>query len=242
MTVFSIGTFQAPFYTICLEVALLISVVWLVLHRKKDRNAKMLTEEQKADLLAKWNPEPLITDVTIPTPKVVTGRAGKRINVDGHDCLNLATHNYLGLVEDKEMEESAIKCLKKYGVGKIIWAISTHTPDSVILKKSLNQISGSCGPRGFYGTSDVHLELEARLAKFMQMESAVLYSYGFSTIASAIPAYAKRGDIVFADECVHFSIQKGLDASRSKVVYFKHNDTDDLNRLLAEQRETDLKV
>lgn len=45
---------------------------------------------------------------------------------------------------------------------------------------------------------DVHLELEERLAKFMQMEASVVYSYGFSTSASAIAAYCKRGDLVFA--------------------------------------------
>lgn len=107
-----------------------------------------------------------------------------------------------------------------------------------IVKKNI----GSCGPRGFYGTSDVHLELEVRLAKFMEVEAAVLYSYGFSTIASAIPAYCKRGDLVFVDEGVHFAIQKGLDASRSKIVYFKHNDMDDLDRLLADQQRADIKV
>lgn len=45
---------------------------------------------------------------------------------------------------------------------------------------------------------DVHLDLESRLAKFMELEEALIYAYGFSTIASAIPAYAKRGDIIFA--------------------------------------------
>lgn len=45
--------------------------------------------------------------------------------------------------------------------------------------------------------ADVHLELEGRLAKFMNTEEAIIYSYGFATVASAIPAYAKRGDIVF---------------------------------------------
>lgn len=106
-------------YTICLEVSLLLSVVWLVFHRKKDRIE--LTPQQKAELLEKWKPEPLIDDTAskIPLPKVVSGRAGKRLTVDGYDCLNLATHNYLGLVEDKEIEESAIKCLRKYGVGKL---------------------------------------------------------------------------------------------------------------------------
>jgi serine palmitoyltransferase len=44
---------------------------------------------------------------------------------------------------------------------------------------------------------DVHLDLEERLAKFMKTEEAIIYSYGFSTIASAIPAYSKRGDIIF---------------------------------------------
>lgn len=46
-------------------------------------------------------------------------------------------------------------------------------------------------------TVDVHLDLEDRLAKFMHTEEAIIYSYGFATIASAIPAYSKRGDIVF---------------------------------------------
>lgn len=45
--------------------------------------------------------------------------------------------------------------------------------------------------------TDVHLELEERLAKFMRTEEAIIYSYGFATIASAIPAYSKRGDIIF---------------------------------------------
>lgn len=84
----------------------------------------------------------------------------------------MGTNNFLGLLEEDEIREKAIKCLRKYGVG-------------------------SCGPRGFYGTLDVHLELEERLAKFMDMEEAVVYSYAFSTIASAIPAYSKRGDIIF---------------------------------------------
>ena len=45
----------------------------------------------------------------------------------------------------------------------------------------------------------MHLDLEDRLAKFMKTEEAIIYSYGFATIASAIPAYSKRGDIVFVN-------------------------------------------
>jgi len=128
----------------------------------------------------------------------------------------MATHNYLGLVEHPSLEEKAIQSLRKYGVG-------------------------SCGPRAFYGTVDIHLELEERLAKFLRVEEAVLYSYGFSAVASAIPAYAKNTDVIFADSGVHFAIQKGLQASRSRIVFFKHNDVDDLRRVLEEQAALDKK-
>lgn len=43
----------------------------------------------------------------------------------------------------------------------------------------------------------MHLELENRLAKFTLREEAILYSYGFAAIASAIPAYSKKSDIIF---------------------------------------------
>ena len=51
---------------------------------------------------------------------------------------------------------------------------------------------------------DIHLELEARLAKFMGVEEAVLYSYGFSAISSAIPAYSKVGDVIFVSVLIPF--------------------------------------
>lgn len=85
------------------------------------------------------------------------------------------------------------------------------------------------------------MKLEERLAQFMKVEEAVLYSYGFSTVASAIPAYAKSSDVIFADEGCHFAIQKGLTASRSKIRFFKHNDVEDLHRLLKEQESQDIK-
>ncbi|KAI5386128.1 serine palmitoyltransferase component, variant 5 [Lathyrus oleraceus] len=49
---------------------------------------------------------------------------------------------------------------------------------------------------------------------------------------SAIPAFSKKGDIIVADEGVHWGIQNGLYLSRSTVVYFKHNDMDSLSKTL----------
>ncbi|XP_057578109.1 serine palmitoyltransferase 1 isoform X3 [Hippopotamus amphibius kiboko] len=75
----------------------------------------------------------------------------------------------------------------------------------------------------------------------MKTEEAIIYSYGFATIASAIPAYSKRGDLVFVDKAACFAIQKGLQASRSDIKLFNHNDMDDLERLLKEQEIEDQK-
>ncbi|XP_059608632.1 serine palmitoyltransferase 1 [Phlebotomus argentipes] len=211
---------KASFFALSLQAALVILVIWLILHKNKsNEKSRNLSAEQKAALIANWTPEPLVGDTPLDhpalSPRLVTGRVGKRITVDGRDCLNLGTHNYLGLLEDEDIQEDAIRSLKKYGVG-------------------------SCGPRGFYGTVDVHLDLEEKLAQFMDMEEAVVYSYGFSTIASAIPAYAKRTDICFVDEAANFAIQKGLDASRCTVVYFRHNDMKDLEEKLLEQSAKDV--
>lgn len=87
--------------------------------------------------------------------------------------LNVGATSFLCLDKEPIIMDKAIESLHKYGVG-------------------------SCGPRGFYGTIDVHLELEERLAKFLQVEETCVYSYGFSTIASAIPSYSKKNDIIFA--------------------------------------------
>ena len=92
----------------------------------------------------------------------------------------------------------------------------TYRMDSTCRKYGV----GSCGPRAFYGTTDIHLALEERLARFLGMEQAVSYSYAFSTIASAIPAYAKKGDIIYADRSINYALQVTFDYSLCKNLDF----------------------
>lgn len=173
-------------------------------------------------MIKDWQPEPLVPADTYPTDRpseddpVVSGIAGPHVTVNGIQCLNLATYNFLGLLGNKSINDIAADTIRKYGVG-------------------------SCGPRGFYGTMDVHLKLEERIAEFTHTEESIVYSYGFATISSVIPAYSKRNDIIFCDESVNFEIQKGLSGSRSKIVFFKHNDMNHLESLLEEQNKLDKK-
>lgn len=93
---------------------------------------------------------------------------------------------------------------------------------------------GTCGPPGFYGTMDVHLELEKRLSAYFGKEESILYAQGFAAVASVIPAFSKRGDIIVHDEAVNYSIVSGIKVSRSYAFSFKHNDYKDLEAILEE--------
>jgi len=214
---------QVPFYHLVVELLLVLWIVRLLTRKSYNpKESKLeLTKEEEDRLINDWQPEPLIPDTsTLPDYtkqlKVIDGKPSYRINIDGNDCLNLCTMNLLGFVGSPKVEKIAIDTLKKYGVG-------------------------TCGPRGFYGTIDVHLNLEKKIANFLDVEDAILYSYGFSTISSAIPAYSKRTDVIFCDKGVNFAIQTGIVASRSKIYWFNHNDMEDLEKKLKEQQEKDKK-
>nr|CAB3266547.1 serine palmitoyltransferase 1 [Phallusia mammillata] len=208
---------HAPLYHLIVEGVLVILIIRLVFSKSyKIQDKAPLSEEEKDELVSEWQPEPLVPPMqeTTKSSRVVSGPIGKSLVVNGMTCNNFASMNFLGLNGHARIQEQAQNCIEKYGVG-------------------------ACGPRGFYGTFDVHLELENRLAAYIGVGEAIMYSYGFSTVASAIPAYAKRGDIIFVDEAVCFAIQKGLQASRSKIVFFKHNDMQDLEVKMQKQAERD---
>ncbi|XP_029639929.1 serine palmitoyltransferase 1 isoform X2 [Octopus sinensis] len=215
--------FEAPTYHLFFEAILIICIIKLLFSKSYNPEKTILTEKEKSDLIADWVPQPLVPKTREDHPlldnlrnNVISGKAGKYLTIQGRQCINIATFNFLGMLGEKCVEDAAIGTLLRYGVG-------------------------SCGPRAFYGTMDVHLDMEDKMRRFLGAESAILYSYGFATVASAIPAYSKRGDVIFCDAGVCFSIQKGLLASRSVIKYFRHNDMDHLTELLIEQEKEEQK-
>ncbi|CAL5345080.1 unnamed protein product [Camellia sinensis] len=181
------------------------------LQRSREAEVKSKTSKQEIDELCdEWVPESLIPPITEEMryePPILESAAGPHTIINGKEVVNFASANYLGFVGHEKLIESCTSALEKYGVG-------------------------SCGPRGFYGTVDVHLDCEAKIAKFLGTPDCILYPYGLSTMFSAIPAFSKKGDIIVADEGVHWGIQNGLYLSRSTIVYFKHNDMESLQSTL----------
>jgi len=133
---------------------------------------------------------------------------------DSTPKVGFTSQDFLGLGSDATVKESAKKTLELYTVG-------------------------SCGPRGFYGTTQKHLELESDIARFMQKDESITYSDSTATIASAIPAFAKRGDLLLIDSRANYGIMSGARLSRSSITLFRHNDLIDLRRKLEEVRERD---
>lgn len=193
-----------------IEVFLLVVILFLLSQKSYKPPKRPLTNKEIDELCDEWVPQSLIPSLDKDMhyePPVLESAAGPHTIVNGKEVINFASANYLGLIGHQKLLDSCTSALEKYGVG-------------------------SCGPRGFYGTIDVHLDCEARIAKFLRTPDSILYSYGLSTMFSAIPAFSKKGDIIVADEGVHWGIQNGLYLSRSTVVYFKHNDMDSLEETL----------
>ncbi|KAI0293636.1 serine palmitoyltransferase [Multifurca ochricompacta] len=167
------------------------------------------------ELVDEWTPEPLGAPLTaeeetdLASIPVVSGPNGPRPKLanTGKQVLNLASYNFTGLAGNETIKQRATETLRKYGVG-------------------------SCGPPGFYGTIDLHMDLERDIADFLGAEAAILYSQAFSTVPSVISAFAKRGDIIVADRGVNFAIQKGLQISRSTIRWFDHNDLKSLEEVI----------
>jgi len=212
--------FGPGYYHMIIEAGLVLCLISLFKTRpKRPKSTIVLTAKERQQLIDDWKPEPLVPEhpeKVVEEERIIDGSNGLVISVNGSECLNFGSYNFLNLLGHATIKETAKEAIKTYGVG-------------------------SCGPRGFFGTFDAHLDLESKLAKFLGVEETILYSYGFSTIASAIPAYAKTGDVIFVDEKASFAIQQGVKASKSKVKYFKHNDMSSLESLLMSHEKEERK-
>lgn len=209
---------------VTIEAICLIIIVYLWFQKsyKIRERPETLTDQEIDTLVEDWEPEPLVPRLSEQQKwsdgklHILKGAPSIEVELsDGSQAINFASSNFLGMADNPATKEAAIEALRTYGCG-------------------------SCGPRGFYGTMDKHLECEARLASFMGTEEAIIYSSGFATVASSIPAFSKVFDLIICDAGVIHSIQTGVGLSRSKVVYFRHNDMTDLKRILEQTRKDDV--
>lgn len=132
--------------------------------------------------------------------------------VEGRRMIMIGSNNYLGLTNHPKVKEAAIEAVKKYGTG-------------------------CAGSRFLNGTLDIHVKLESKLARFMNKESAIVFSTGFQTNLGAISALVGKDDVVIIDKMDHASIIDGCRLSFGEVRKYRHNDMEDLERVLRQNGE-----
>lgn len=79
---------------------------------------------------------------------------------------------------------------------------------------------GTCGPPGFYGTLDIHLELERKLAAMLGTDAAILYSNSYTCVNSVITCFCKQHDIVFYHEDNNEAIVRALKITKGTSISF----------------------
>ncbi len=107
--------------------------------------------------------------------RTLSSAQGAYLTVDGRQVLNFCSNNYLGLANHPRLVEAAREAVRRYGVG----------PAAV---------------RSIAGTTDLHLDLEARLAAFKGAEATITFQSGFTANAGTVSAILNKNDAVVSDE------------------------------------------
>jgi len=152
--------------------------------------------------------------------RVITGAQGALIQVagaqgapgrtaHGREVINLCANNYLGLSSHPQVIAAAQQALRTHGYG-------------------MSSVRFICG------TQDLHKTLEARLARFLGTEDAILYAAAFDANGGLFEPLFGEADAIISDELNHASIIDGIRLCKAQRWRYKHNDMADLERCLQE--------
>src|SRR5690348_9545592 len=125
--------------------------------------------------------------------------------------INLCSYNYLGLANHPEVIAAAESALKIYGLG-------------------------ACGSPMLSGMTDLHRELEKKVAEFLGREDAMLFNSGFGGALGTISGLLRKNDVAILDNRSHLSLRDGAVLSRCRAEKFEHNDPDSLEIALRRHR------
>ncbi|OQX91796.1 MAG: 8-amino-7-oxononanoate synthase [candidate division Zixibacteria bacterium 4484_95] len=142
-----------------------------------------------------------------PYFREISSAPGTEVIVDGKKVIMIGSNNYLGLTNHPEVIQKIHKIVDKYG-------------------------SGCTGSRFLNGTLDIHVELEEKLADFMGREAALVFSTGFQTNLGTISTLVGKSEYILIDRSDHASIVDGCRLSFGNTIKYKHNDMDDLKRVI----------
>ncbi len=145
-------------------------------------------------------------------PRVLQTSAGPRVRMDGRDIIQLSSNNYLGLTTHPRLVAAARRAVEEFGAG----------PGAV---------------RTIAGTMSLHLELEARLARFKSTEAALVFQSGYTANVGVVSTLMQEGDLIVSDELNHASIIDGCRLCKADRSIYRHLDYGHLRDVLKSARQ-----
>lgn len=153
-----------------------------------------------------------------PYFREITSKQGTEVtDIDGKNILMFGSNAYTGLPNDPRVIKAGCDAMLKYG-------------------------SGCAGSRFLNGTLDLHVRLEKELASFVHKDETLVFSTGFSVNAGVLAVVVGRGDYIISDDRDHASIVDGRRLSFATQLRYKHNDMEDLERILQKLPKDSVKL
>ncbi len=162
-------------------------------------------------------PELLRKQDLYPFFRVIESEQSTEVVINSKKVLMFGSNSYLGLTTHPKVKMASENAIKKYG-------------------------SSVAGSRFLNGTTDLHIELEHRLARFLNKEAVLLFTTGFQVNLGVIPTITRPNDIIILDRLNHASIFEGARLSRAPYVLYKHNDMVSLEQKLRLSRDAEMKL
>ncbi len=134
------------------------------------------------------------------------------IRIKNKTFIDLSSNDYLSISRHPYLKKKSIEFTRRYGTG-------------------------GRASRLLSGNFKHHIMLEESIAGLKKKEAGLIFSGGYITNTSVIPAISGRDDAVFVDRLAHASIIDGIILSRSKFFRFYHNDIDHLEHILKKERK-----
>ncbi len=149
---------------------------------------------------------------TFKDERIITTPQRSRIDTTkARNVVNMCANNYLGLSDNPRIIEAAKKSYDRWGYG-------------------LSSVRFICG------TQELHKTLEKKIADFVGMDDAILYSSCFDANGGLFETLLGKEDAIISDELNHASIIDGVRLCKAMRYRYKNNDMDDLAAKLAEAK------
>ncbi|MBK6797837.1 MAG: glycine C-acetyltransferase [Acidobacteria bacterium] len=154
---------------------------------------------------------------------------GGIVKAAGHDCIMLASNNYLGLANHPKVKQAAHRGLDEWGYG-------------------LSSVRFICG------TEPIHLELEKLAAEFVGCEASILHSSCFAANEAFFAALMANDfgqtdyqDVIYSDQFNHASIIDGVRlcrgiAKQTVSKLYRNRDVAHLREMLQEDKEKNYRI